>query len=99
MFEVVQGSARVLNIKKTRKTRGGLISGGGGGGGAYNRMIFFQVDGLITRGGGISGWGYNRTFTVFYNNKSVLLGFFSRRTCTTFYATVLAGCKTIVFAL
>ena len=33
MFEVVQGSVRVLNIKKTRKTRGGLISGGGGVGG------------------------------------------------------------------
>ena len=44
MFEVVQGSARVLNIKKTRKARGVLISGGGGG--AYTRMIFFcfQVD-------------------------------------------------------
>ena len=28
VFEVVQGSARVLNIKKTRKTRRGLISGG-----------------------------------------------------------------------
>ena len=32
MFEVVQGSARVLNIKKTREARGVLISGGGGGG-------------------------------------------------------------------
>ena len=29
MFEAVQGSARVFNIKKTRKTRGRLISGGG----------------------------------------------------------------------
>ena len=36
VFVVVQGSARVLNIKKTRKTRGGL-------------MANFQVDGLITR--------------------------------------------------
>ena len=38
MFEVEYSSARVLNnVKKTRKTRGGLISererGGGGGGG------------------------------------------------------------------
>ena len=36
VFEVVQGSASVLYIKKTRKTKEG-----GGGGGAYNRMIFF----------------------------------------------------------
>ena len=34
-YEVVQGSARALSIKKTRKTIGGLISGGG-----YNRMNF-----------------------------------------------------------
>lgn len=27
VFEVVQGPVRVLNIKKTRKTRGGLITG------------------------------------------------------------------------
>ena len=33
MFEVVQGSARVLNIEEARKTREGLISGGGVGGG------------------------------------------------------------------
>ena len=48
MFEVVQGSKRVLNIKKTRKTRGGLISGK-----AYNRMNIFvskYVDGPITKG-------------------------------------------------
>ena len=31
VFEVLQGSARVLNIKKTRKTRGG----------AYNQMNIF----------------------------------------------------------
>ena len=46
MFEVVQGSARVLNIKKTRKTRGGLISGGL----ITDEYFFFQVDGPITRG-------------------------------------------------
>jgi len=41
----------VLNIKETRKTRGGLLSGGG----AYNPMCFFglQVDGPITEGGGL----------------------------------------------
>ena len=73
VVKVVQGSARVLNIKKTRKTRGGANIGGGGGG-ASNRMTFFcfQVDGPITRGaykrgGGGQGWGkeaYNRNFTV-----------------------------------
>jgi len=43
---------RVLNIKETRKTRGGLISEG-----AYNRMYFFclKVDGPIT--GGAYKWG------------------------------------------
>ena len=64
MFEVVQGSARVHNIKKRRKTRGEAIireGGGGGGGGAYNRMIFFLFP---------SRWAYkqsegcNQNFTV-----------------------------------
>ena len=36
VFEVVQSSVRVLNIKKTRKTRRELISRG-----AYNRMNIF----------------------------------------------------------
>ena len=50
MFEVLQGSARVLKNKKPRQTRGSANIRDGGGGG-YNRMIFFcfQVDGLITR--------------------------------------------------
>ena len=43
MFEVVQGFARVLTIKKTRKTRQGLISGLGGGGGAYNPMLITGI--------------------------------------------------------
>ena len=44
MFEVVQGFARVLTIKKTRKTRQGLISGlGGEGGGAYNPMLITGI--------------------------------------------------------
>ena len=41
MFEVVQGSARVLNIKKTRKRRGDLQP---------DEFFRFQVDGSITRG-------------------------------------------------
>ena len=40
VFEVVKGSVRVLDMKKTRKTRGRLISRGKGGG-AYNQMTFF----------------------------------------------------------
>ena len=52
VFEVVQGSARVLNIKKTRKTRGGLISGGDL---SPDEFFRFQVDGPITRGGLIRG--------------------------------------------
>ena len=48
MFEVVQCSVKVLNIKETRKTRGGLISGGGG---LITGCIFcLQVDGPITGG-------------------------------------------------
>ena len=55
MFEVVQGSVRVFNIKKTKKTRGGLISAGGL---QLDEYFCFQVDGPITRG------AYNRNFTV-----------------------------------
>ena len=59
MFEVVQGSARVLNIKKTRKTRGrGLISGGG----AYNRINIFVSK---------QNRNYNRNFTVCGSGKQV----------------------------
>ena len=53
---------RVLNIKETRKTRGGLISGG-----AYNQMYFFclQVDGPITGGLGAYKQGaYKQQFVV-----------------------------------
>ena len=41
----------VLNIKETRKTRGGLLSRGGG---LITRCVFLvlQVDGPITGGGG-----------------------------------------------
>ena len=54
---------RVLNIKETGKTRGGLISGGGG---LMTRCIFcLQVDGPIARGGVVSGRAYKRQFTVF----------------------------------
>ena len=47
---------RVLNIKETRKTRGGALYPG-----PYNRMYFFclQVDGPIT------GGAYKRQFTVY----------------------------------
>ena len=45
MFEVVQGSSRVLNIKETRKTRGVLISGGA----LITGFFLFS-----------SGWAYNR---------------------------------------
>ena len=65
MFEVVQGSARVHNIKKTRKTRGEAIirgsGGSGGGGGAYNRMIFFLFP---SRWAYNRGEDYNQNFTV-----------------------------------
>ena len=46
MFEIVQGSVKVLNIKKTRNTRGWLISGVG----AYNWMNFYVP----------SRWAYNQ---------------------------------------
>ena len=57
---------RVLNIKETGKTRGGLISGGGGGGGAYYRMYFlFTGRWAYSRGGGVvSRRAYKRQFTV-----------------------------------
>ena len=58
---------RVLNIKETGKTRGGLISGGGGW--HITGCIFcLQVDGPIAGGGGgglVSRWAYKRQFTVF----------------------------------
>ena len=54
MFEVVLGSARVINIRKTWKTRGRLIPrevGGGGGGRLITGLFFsFLVDGPITGG-------------------------------------------------
>ena len=56
---------RVLNIKETGKTRGGLISGGGG---LITGCIFcLQVDGPIAGGGGglVSRRAYKRQFTVF----------------------------------
>ena len=57
---------RVLNIKETGKTRGGLISGGGG---AYYRMYFLFTGGwAYSRGGGgglVSRRAYKRQFTVF----------------------------------
>ena len=56
---------RVLDIKETGKTRGGLISGGGG---AYYRMYFLFTGGWAqSRGGGglVSRWAYKRQFTVF----------------------------------
>ena len=52
MFEVVQGSARVLNIKKTRKTRRELISGGDL---QPDEFFRFQVDRSITTGGAYTG--------------------------------------------
>ena len=54
---------RVLNIKETGKTRGGLISGGG----LITGCIFcLQVDGPIAGGGGlVSRRAYKRQFTVF----------------------------------
>ena len=55
---------RVLNIKETGKTRGGLISGGGGG--AYYRMYFlFTGRWAYSRGGVVSRRAYKRQFTVF----------------------------------
>ena len=53
---------RVLNIKETGKSRGGLIFGG-----AYSGCIFcLQVDGPIAGGGGlVSGRAYKRQFTVY----------------------------------
>ena len=53
---------RVLNIKETGKTRGGLISGGGG----LLPDVFFclQVDGPIAGGGLVSRRAYKRQFTV-----------------------------------
>ena len=53
---------RVLNIKETGKTRGGLISGGG----PITGCIFcLQVDGPIAGGGLVSRRAYKRQFTVF----------------------------------
>ena len=53
---------RVLNIKETGKTRGGLISRGGE---VITGCIFcLQVDGPIA-GGGVSRRAYKRQFTVF----------------------------------
>ena len=54
---------RVLNIRETGKTRGGLISGGG----LITGCIFcLQVDGPIAGGGGlVSRRAYKRQFTVF----------------------------------
>ena len=53
---------RVLNIKETGKTRGGLISGGG----LITGCIFcLQVDGPIAGGGLVSRRAYKRQFTVF----------------------------------
>ena len=53
---------RVLNIKETEKTRGGLISGGG----LITGCIFcLQVDGPIAGGGLVSRRAYKRQFTVF----------------------------------
>ena len=43
---------RVLNIKETGKTRGGLISGGGEGGILPGCIFCLQVDGPIAGGGG-----------------------------------------------
>ena len=43
---------RVLNIKETGKTRGGLISGGGGGWHITGCIFCLQVDGPIAGGGG-----------------------------------------------
>ena len=56
---------RVLDIKETGKTRGGLISGGGGV--AYYRMYFLFTGGwAYSRGRGlVSRWAYKRQFTVF----------------------------------
>ena len=58
---------RVLNIKETGKTRGGLISGGGGGWHITGCIFCLQVDGPIAGGGGglVSRWAYKRQFTVF----------------------------------
>ena len=59
---------RVLDIKETGKTRGGLISGGGV---TYYRMYFLFTGGwAYSRGGGgggglVSRWAYKRQFTVF----------------------------------
>ena len=55
---------RVLNIKETGKTRGGLISGGRGVGGGLLPDVFFQ---LFTWGGGglVSRRAYKWQFTVF----------------------------------
>ena len=54
---------RVLNIKETGKTRGGLISGGV----AYYRMYFLFTGGwAYSRGGGACKQAaYKRQFTVF----------------------------------
>ena len=59
---------RVLNIKETGKTRGGLISGGTGGWGLITGCIFcLQVDGPIARGGRglVTRRACKRQFTVF----------------------------------
>ena len=55
---------RVLNIKETGKTRGGLISGGVG---AYYRMYFLFIGRwAYSRGGGVvSRRAYKWQFTVF----------------------------------
>ena len=57
---------RVLNIKETGKTRGGLYLGGGGGGLITGCIFCLQVDGPIAGGGGVvSRRAYKRQFTVF----------------------------------
>ena len=49
LFELVQCSVRVLNVKETRETRGGIISWGGGG---INRCISWST-GRPIRGVGL----------------------------------------------
>lgn len=58
VFQAVQGSARVHNIKKTWKTWEWLIFGRGLWPDEYS---CFQVDGSITRG------AYDQNFTAFDN--------------------------------
>ena len=89
MFEVLQGSARVLKNKKPRKTRGSANIRTEGGG-AYNRMIFFcfQVDGLIARRAYKWRGAYNRNFTVLcYSNKVTSCAVRNCHLCQTVYST------------